>query len=261
MTGCDTRSGDVATVPASVDPVADEDAPDGPPVGYRVQFAVPAGSGAGSGAGTDAPEISVELTILARQSTQALIQAVETASGTGSGLVFDRVDANDPELVPLPSETPVSVGPNGLFVLEGRFGPDGPCLVLDLGPESYPAEPNGQGQAVVRWWEPATPDPDDPAQCLRRAGDVLEVEAVVVRVASGDAPGGPPVAFAMMFAVPTGGGDAPGSVEIHIPLATATRDALDANAVLPDGVGALSFYRVDSIDPPLGPSPSASPGG
>ena len=257
MTGCDTRSGEVTSVPASVTPVADEDAPDGPPVGYAVRFSVPAGADAGAGA----PRLAVELTILARQSTQTLIQAVEAASGTGGGLVFDRVDAVAPELAPLPSQAPVAVGPNGLFVLEGRFGADGPCLVLDLGPESYPTGPGvTTGEATIRTWEPATPDPADPAQCQRRAGEVQEVSASVIEVAAPDDPNGLPTAFAVSFPLPLPGGEAPQDVEIHLPLATATPDGLEGIVIVPEGVEPLSFYRVDSIDPPLGPDPGPSAG-
>ena len=257
MTGCDTRSTAVTTVPATVTRIADEDAPDGEPIGYALRFAVPAGFEAG----TDAPRVAVQLTILARGSSQVLIQAVESAPGTGGGLVFDRVDAVEPELVPIPSQTPVTAGPDGLFVLEGRFGPDGPCLVLDLRPESYSTEAGAQGEAAVRWWEPATPDPDDPAECLRRAGDVLEVNASVIAVTAADDPGGPPIAFALAFSLPVAGSEVPRAIEMHIPLDAATPDRLSATAVVPEGIGPLSFYRVDSIDPPLGASPGASPGG
>ncbi len=257
MTGCDTRSGDVTSVAASVTPVADEDEPEGPPVGYAVRFSIPAGADGGG----DAPRVSVELTILARQSTQTLIQAVEASSGTGGGLVFDRVDSVDPDLAPIPSQAPAAVGPNGLFVLAGRLGSDGPCLVLELGPESYPTGPEATtGSATIRSWEPASPDPADPAQCLRRAGEVQEVTASVIAVAAADDPNGPPLAFAVSFPLPAPGGEAPQDVEIHIPLATATRDGLEATVIVPDGVEPLSFYRVDSIDPPLGPSPGASTG-
>lgn len=53
--------------------------------------------------------------------------------------------------------------------------------------------------------------------------------------------------------------------EIHVSLASATPDRLEATVIAPEGVPPLAFDRVDSIDPPLGhgpgPSASASPGG
>ena len=255
MTGCDTRSGEVTEEAASVTPVQDEDAPDGPPIGYAVRFSMPAGTAPAS----DAPRVSVELTILARQSTQALIQAVETLPVSGTGLVFDRVESVDPELVPIPSQTAVSVGPSGTFLLRGRLGADGPCLVLELAEPSYPSDPGGAGEATVRYWEPASADASDPAQCLRRAGEVGQVTASVIRVADGDDPGGPPIAYALSFELLSPGDAAVQAVEIHVPLAAATPDTLEATVIAPDGIGPLPFDRVDSIDPPLGPAPSASP--
>lgn len=247
----------MTTESASVAPVDDEAAPDGPPIGYAVRFSMPADARAGSGA----PRIAVELTILARLSTQALIQAVETMPVNGSGLVLDRVESVDPGLVPIPSQTPDTTGPNGVFLLSGRFGADGPCLVLELGQPSYPSGPDGVGEARIRTWEPAVPDASDPAQCLRRAREVQEIAGSVVAVGDAGDPGGPPVAYAVSFTLGAPGGELAQAVEIHIPLETATPDALEATVIAPDGVGPLSFDRVDSIDPPLGPAPSASSGG
>lgn len=253
MTGCDTRSTEVTSEPATVTPVDDEDEPEEAPTGYAVRFSMPADARAGSAA----PSLSAELTILARQSTQALIQAVETMPVSGTGLVLDRVESVGPELMPVPSPTPVTTGPNGVFLLRGRLGPDGPCLVLELGQPSYPSD--GVGQARIRTWQPATPDPSDPAQCLRRAGAVEESDGTIMAVGGADDPAGLPIGYVVSFQLALPGAAAQ-AVELHIPLETATPDALEATVLAPRGIGPLAFDRVDSIDPPLGPAPSASPG-
>jgi hypothetical protein len=104
MTGCDTRTGEVETVDARTHIVPGDDGPNAPPVGYTVEFAVPGWDGFGPPGG---PAIRASLTILARQSTDTLLQAVEDAPQTGQGYVLDRVPGIDPPPDPLPSPTPV----------------------------------------------------------------------------------------------------------------------------------------------------------
>lgn len=83
---CTTRVGDLSEIEATVTRIADEDDPDGPPTGYAIRFHLPAG---------DAGEVDMEILILAAQSTQELIQALDMTT-SGNGLVFERV----PEIAP-----------------------------------------------------------------------------------------------------------------------------------------------------------------
>ena len=250
MTGCDTRSSGVGSVEATVAPVEDPDTPDDGPIGYSVRFSLPLSEEAAAGAA-----VSVELTILARQSTQTLIQAVESMPTSGQGYVFDRVVSVEPELMPIPTTPPSTVGPVGSYLLQGPFDGDGACLVLELAATSYPGEPGAEGAASVRWWERGTPDPGSPTECFTRRGEVTSVPATVVTVTGDGSP-----TWSMRFTV--GGLDpaGPASVEIEIVLDPRTPDLLRATVVAPEGVAPLAFDRVDSIDPPLAPAPSSSPG-
>lgn len=186
-----------------------------------------------------------------------LLQVVDTSSVGGQGLVFDRVEAIGPPLDPLPSPTPVALQPNGLFLLRGPFSADGPCLVLELGVPSYPRDPNATGGARIRWWERAVADPGNPAECLSRAGDVREVSASVVAVRD---PNGTPIAYSISFSVPLPATGAMQDVEISVLLDESTQEQLHAAAVTPEGGPPMVFDRVDSIDPPLAPTPSDSAG-
>jgi len=243
MTGCDSRTGDVAEVEASVERLARQNAPD-ETSGYLVAFELPLAAGVDG---------DVALTILAARSTQELLQVTD-AAGLGQGLVFDRVESIDPLVDPLPSPTPVAaLQPNGLYLLQGPFGPDGPCLVLELDDSSYPADPTATGTANIRWWERAVADPDDPAECLRRSGDVHEASASVLAVS--DATGGL-TGYAIGFSVPLSGGGAAEEAEIQVLVGDSSRDQLRAVAVHPEDGLILIFHRVDSIDPPLAPAPS-----
>jgi hypothetical protein len=103
LTGCDSRTGDVGDVPATVVTVPDEDDPDGPPVGYRLEFTVPFVGAAVGEEPAEPPRIPSTLTILARQSGATLVQAVEEAPGSGQGYALDRVGAVEPPLNPLPT--------------------------------------------------------------------------------------------------------------------------------------------------------------
>ena len=244
MTGCDTRTGEVEEVTARTVVVLDSDEPATPPIGYTLTFSVPLEGG---------PQILASISILARQSTDDLLQAVESAPGSGQGYVFDRVSAVDPPLNPLPSQAPSAVvPPNGIFLLQGPLSDDGPCLVLELGQPSYPTDADAEGTARVRSWEPAVRN-DDPAQCLMRAGEIQEAEASVTAVLDSD---GSPLAYEATFAV-LGPGGAPRPVEIAFDAAQRTPDRLEATIVEPD-IGIRVFDRVDSIEPPLGtPAPTA----
>src|SRR5688500_12392489 len=101
MTGCDTRTGEVEEVEATVERLPVENDPE-ETVGYAVTFGLPVEAGAAA---------QVQLTILAARSTQELLQVVDTSGVGGQGLVFDRVEVIDPPLDPLPSQTPVAPAP------------------------------------------------------------------------------------------------------------------------------------------------------
>jgi hypothetical protein len=73
-------------------------------------------------------------------------------------------------------------------------------------------------------------------------------------------PGGDDPTWTMRFTVGGVDPDGPASVEIEIVLEPRTPDLLRATAIAPEGVSSLAFDRVDSIDPPLAPAPSPSPG-
>ena len=123
--------------------------------------------------------------------------------------------------------------------------------MLELGDESYPADPNATGTASIRWWERAVADPGNPAECLTRAGDVHETPASVVAARGAD---GLFIAYAVSFAVPVPASDgAVQEVEIHIAPAESSVDQLWAAVLSPQDVAPLVLDRVDSIDPPLGP--------
>ena len=242
MTGCDTRTGEVEEVEATVERLPVESDSE-ETVGYAVAFALPVRAGAAA---------QVTLTILAARSTQDLLQVVDISGVGGQGLVFDRVEVIDPPLDPLPSPTPVALEPIGLYLLRGPFDGDGPCLVLELGESSYPADPAGTGTASVRWWERAVADPGNPAECLSRSGDVREVPASVV--ARRDSTG-TLTDYAVSFSVPLSGSGAPEDLEINVVVGDSTREQLHAVPVRPEGGSRMVFDRVDSIDPPLVPAP------
>ena len=251
MTGCDTRSGEIESRTGTTHVVPDAGDPNAPPVGYTVEFSAPLFDN--SFAGGETPSIQASLTILARQSTDQLLQAVEDAPGTGQGYVLDLVPAVDPPLQPLPTPVPLTSGPVGLYLLAGPLSVDGPCLVLNLDDAAYPTDPGAEGIGTVRWWEPGVADPGDPARCLYRAGEVQEVPATVVALHEADDPGAEVIGHAVRFAVPATVGGAPQDVEIRIGDSRDNPDQLDARLATPDGEADLRFDRVDAIDPPLAP--------
>lgn len=251
MTGCDSRSGDMESRTGTTHVVPDATDPDAPPVGYTVEFSAPLFDN--SFAGGETTTIQASLTILARQSTAQLLQAVEDAPGTGQGYVLDLVPAVDPPLNPLPTPVPLTSGPVGLYLLAGPLRVDGPCLVLDLDDAAYPTAPAAEGLGAVRWWEPGIADPSDPARCLYRAGDVQEVPATVVALHDGDDPAAAVIGHAIRFTVPTAVGGAPQPIEVRIGDTRDNPDQLDARLVTPEGEADLRFDRVDAIDPPPAP--------
>jgi hypothetical protein len=106
MTGCDGRTGEVESLEARTHVVPDSTDPSAPPVGYTLEFSLPPFDDLGP-IEDDAP-VGVSLTILTRQSTDTVLQAIEDAPGSGQGYVLDRVPAVDPPLNPLP--TPAAGG-------------------------------------------------------------------------------------------------------------------------------------------------------
>jgi hypothetical protein len=243
MTGCDSRTGDVEEVEATVERLAAEE-PSQETLGYAIAFGLPARAGAAT---------RVELTILAARSTQELLQAVDTSGAGGQGLVFDRVEVIDPALDPIASPTPIALQPNGLYLLRGPFNAGGGlCLVLELRESAYPPEASATGTAGIRWWERAVAEPSNPAECLSRIGDVHEASASVLAVRD---PNGIAIAYSIGFSVPTRASGAMQDIEISILLDESTREQLHAIAIMPEDGRPMVFDRVDSIDPPLAPAP------
>jgi hypothetical protein len=250
MTGCDTRTGDVETVDARTHVVPSDDGPDAPPIGYTVEFSVPGWDVFGPPGG---PAIRSSLTILARQSTDTLLQAVEDAPQTGQGYVLDRVPGIDPPLDPLPSPTPPTTGgPSGLYLLRGPLDGTGPCIVLELGSAADPPE-GTDAVASARWWNPANDDPADPAACYGRSGDVASSPATLTPVVPGADPNLPPVAFRVEVSVVATGTGQPIDLVLELPPGDHPPDEVVATVVSPRGVGSVTLDRVDAIDPPLAP--------
>jgi len=254
MTGCDTRTSEVERVTARTHVVSDPADPGAEPVGYTLQFALPLVDGGGRAEGGETVRASV--TILARRSTDAVLQAVEDAPGSGQGYVLDRVPAVDPPHDPLPSAPPgpgAGVGPMGLYLLRGPFQSDDPCLAVDLTQASYPRGSQTEGTATVLWWERGGADLDDATVCMTRRGEMHQAPATVTLVTDSS---GAPLNYAMRFALPLAGGDVVEEVEIGIMLESRTPDQLQAVMVRPAGTDVLVFDRVDQLDPPLVPAPS-----
>lgn len=240
--GCATRAGDLNEVAASVTPVVDEDEPEADPRGYSVQFRVPLFE-------TD-PASRVEIVILLSRSTPDQLQALVLSPEGSPGLVLERVESIDPPFEPRPSATPIAVvPPDGLFLHQGPVGGDGPCLVLELGESSYPVDVSAVGTARVRSWEPANRDPNDPARCLTRRGEIHEAEASVV--ASVDPRTGA-VAYEVSFSVAGAGSEASEPMLISFD-GVQRPDQLRATLVERGGSSGLVFDRIDEIDPPLAP--------
>jgi hypothetical protein len=247
MTGCDARTGEIHEVSAAVASDLAED--DGHLIGYALDFVLPLDV-------ESEQRVAAQITILAAQSTADLLQALDTSAGSsGFGLVLDRVAAVDPSLNPLPSAEPTALEPMGLYLLEDRL-PHGPCLLLELGPQSYPNNPNLEGAANVRWWDGAAPSAGVP-ECLGRSGEI-DGRVATVRVAQ-QSERGIPVAYAVIFTLPP---NAPGGAQdagFVILLDASTLDRLEATMVSGPVSSNLVFNRVDSIDPPLVPGSSSAP--
>jgi len=240
MTGCESRTGEVQGLEATVEAVPREDAPD-ETLGYAVSFSLPLAIDVAT---------PVQLTILAARSSQDLLQVVDSgAGGSGEGLVFDLVEAIDPIPDPLPSPTPVAaLQPVGLYLLEGPLTADGPCLVVELVEQSYPADATTAGSATVRWWDRAIADPDDPVACLSRSGDVHTVAASIVPVTD---PAGELTGYHIQFFVPTSGDRVGQVVDMNVDVEHSTLDQLNGTVAGADGDLGVTLDRVDSIDPPL----------
>jgi hypothetical protein len=238
---CSSRSGELHTFAATVTAVHEGDDPGGRLIGYALAFPL---------ATEGTPSVSFEFTILARTSTQVLLQAVVTNPQGVEGLVFDRVDAVDPPFVAQPTPSPAAaLEPVGSYLLAGALDDAGHCLVLDLGEEAYPDAPV-LGAASARWWVRGSADVNDPAPCLTRSGDVHEVPVMVTTTIL-DVPVG--YRFAFTIDDTATGAD---EVVIVVDLGRSSRDQLvgivESGFVNPP----VELDRVDSIDPPLAtPSP------
>ena len=253
MTGCDGRTGEVETVEARTHAVPDSTDPDAAPVGYTLEFSMPLFD-FNLGPMEDEPPVHVSLTILTRQSTDNVLQAVEDAPGSGQGYVLDRVPAVDPPLNPLPTQVPAAGGPTGLYLLRGPFT-EGACLAIELTSDAYPADPAVPGTATILWWEHAGSDPDDPALCFSRIGEMHEAVAVVMAIPDES---GLPARYGVRFSAPLAGAEND-ELELAIVAADSNRDQLQGVRMVPAGTEPLVFDRVDELNPPLAPAPSASP--
>jgi hypothetical protein len=243
---CATRAGDLHVIEAPVSRVFEGDDPDGRLIGYEIRFPISL---------EFEGRVNFDFTILLKRSTQEVLQAVVTnPQGTG-GLVFDRVEEFDPPLAsvqPAPSSE-AGTGSIGLYLLEGPLTAEGACLAIELTADSYSEFPGALGVATIRWWEHGASDPDDPAACLSRIGDVHEVTASVGAVVNGDVP-----TYVVRFAAPLPGTDGSEATEFAILADESDHDRLVAVRETTSGTERLLFDRVDALDPPLVPAPSGS---
>jgi hypothetical protein len=240
---CSTRIAEIQEIDAEVFAIRGEGSRSAAVVGYAVHFRISAFG----------QSLDPGLTILARQSTQDLLQ-VTNELDPGSGLIFDRVEEVDPELVePEPTPEPAAFQPYGLFLLAGPLAPDGPCLVVELGEASYPAEFGATGTARIRWWERVGAQPGHPEDCLGRTGEVTEAETSV----NARGPEGAPDAY-FIGLPPEVVGAVGQDPSLRIQVAESTPERLIAFASTADGETRFILDRVDSIDPPLLP-PVSSP--
>lgn len=245
---CATRAGDLHVIEASVSRVFAGDDPDGRLIGYEITFPI---------AMEFEGHLTFDFTILLSRSTQEVLQAVVTNPQSTPGLVFDRVEEIDPPLAsmaPAPSSEAGS-GSVGLYLLEGPLTAEGACLAIELTPESYSPYPGALGAATIRWWESGASDRSDPAACLSRIGDIHEVAASVVAVLNADVP-----TYVVRFAAPLPGTDASAATEFAILADESDHDRLVAVRETTSGTERLLFDRVDTLDPPLVPAPSATSG-
>jgi hypothetical protein len=240
---CASRSSDLNETTATLEPATDGDDPSAPVVGYSVTFAVPVFE--------DSSPSPVELVILLGRSTNAQLQALVISPEGSPGVVFDRVTSIDPPFEPRPSATPTAVlPPMGIFLLQGTLDAQGPCVVVELDSASYPMSVGVDGFAAVRTWRPANRDPEDSARCLMRRSEVAETEAAVVAVRDAS---GSVTAYEVSFSLPPAGDAAPLQVRFSFDPAEQTPDRLVAALLDPATGAALSFDRVDAIDPPPAP--------
>ena len=241
---CGTRAGEIEEIGAEVFAIRGDGSRSDEVVGYAVHFRL------------RAFDVSVDpgLTILARQSNQDILQ-VTNEIDPGTGLTFDRVDEVDPELVdPGPTPEPVAFQPRGLYLLAGPVAPDGPCLVIELGELSYPAEFGATGTARIRSWERAGAQPGNPEDCLGGTGEVSEAETSV----NARGPEGTPDAY--FIGLPPQVVEAVGQdASLRVQVGGSTPDVLIAFVGTADGETRVTLNRVDAIDPPLVPPASSSP--
>jgi len=96
MTGCDTRSTEVATAEAAVEPVlAEGGESSGEVMAYAVEFQHPLEGGL---------DIITEIAVLMPdRANPTLLQALETSSPGAGGIVLDLVTEVEPSLNPIPS--------------------------------------------------------------------------------------------------------------------------------------------------------------
>ena len=100
MTGCDTRSTEMLTAQATVEPTLADNGPSaGEVFAYTLRFPQTLRGG---------PEVMVEIAILLPDTPNApVLQALEVSTlGGGGGMVLDLVDAVTPSLVPIPTQAP-----------------------------------------------------------------------------------------------------------------------------------------------------------
>ncbi|HUF06312.1 MAG TPA: hypothetical protein VMP86_02865 [Candidatus Binatia bacterium] len=140
--------------------------------------------------------------------------------------------------------------PIGLYLLRGPFS-FGPCLALELMPESYPVADGAEGIATVLTWERGM------TGCDSRSNEIEAIDASVARIMS---EGAEPdvVSYAVRVTLPLDEGAA-FAAEISILASQSTPTLLQALETSTPGSPGLVFDRVPSVNPVLDPLPSATP--
>lgn len=156
-----------------------------------------------------------------------------------------------PTVQPTPTASAeAGVPPIGLFLLRGPFS-FGPCLALELTPQSYPLAEGAEGTATILTWERGM------TGCDARSGEIEQIDASVSRVVSEDEDARV-VGYAVAFRLPLGD-RAESAVEITILANQSTSILVQALETSAQGSPGLVFDRVPSVDPSLNPLPSQPP--
>ena len=156
-----------------------------------------------------------------------------------------------PPVTPAPSDAAIPL-PMGLYQSRDPLNL-GPCVAIDLGPESYVAV-GDEGAATVYFWDRGM------TGCDARTGEVRTVDsAVEAALAEGGPSAGEVIAYTLKFTVSlTGGADVPGELAILLS-ETPNPQVLQALDVSAEGGGGIVLDRVEEVDPRDDPIPTAAP--